>query len=362
MTEILNALNDIYGQIIESERKISNLMSENYTIGELTNKVEQASTDFEKRNTELKRKYLVYSIEVFNMLAQKVSVSKGSFGTGYPFYALDNKLEGKLPIISEQIRYNRQLTKDGQPYQKSIWKCKECLDKYYASMPDLKSICKPCPNVPNVLKPRKLINRIPDLDMWIICKDGYIEVAQQELEKLLDECEIKTSDVSPISTINDIYNISKALKEGNIPEIFLPIDTHIIEYSKIKALIEAVPEELKKAKQNGEQPYLPIHPKSYRKTWQYDDEAYNYVYDYLSAFTEFNFTEELQQILNSSRSEIASSFTTEELFGFLLKSATPPNFRRFQSPELEEIFQEKVLRWQGQNNLVPKKEYEENEL
>ena len=31
------------------------------------------------------------------------------------------------------------------------------------------------------LKPRKLINRLPDLDMWIVCKDGKVEVAQEEL-------------------------------------------------------------------------------------------------------------------------------------------------------------------------------------
>lgn len=98
-------------------------MKENITIQELTGKVEKASTDFEISNTDLKRKYILWNIEVFNILAKHVSVSKGTFGTGYPFYVLDNNLQGTLPIIPEQIRYNMQLVKDGKPFQKSIWLC-----------------------------------------------------------------------------------------------------------------------------------------------------------------------------------------------------------------------------------------------
>lgn len=64
-------------------------MEDRYTIKNLTERVETASTEFEMNNTELKRKYLIWNISIFNKLASKVSVSKGTFGTGYPFYALD---------------------------------------------------------------------------------------------------------------------------------------------------------------------------------------------------------------------------------------------------------------------------------
>lgn len=90
---------------------------------------------------------------------------------------------------------------------------------------------------------------------------------------------------------------------------------------------------------------MPIHPKSYRKTWQYDDEAYNFIYDYLSAFTPFNFEEKLQTTLDDSRRQVIRENTKEELLDFLLKSATKANFRRFQSLELEEIFLKKVESW-----------------
>ena len=158
------------------------------------------------------------------------------------------------------------------------------------------------------------------------------------------------------------------LKQGKMPNSFLPIDAHIIEYSKIKSLIEQVPEELRRARKTGDVPYLPIQPKSYRKNWQYDDTAYNYIYDYLSAFTPFNFSDELQQVLDESRKEIITEYTQEQLFASLLHSATPANFRRFQSAELKDCFIKKVKGWSearegrndrpniNQENVATKKE------
>ena len=320
-------------------------MKNDVTIENLTNTVEKASTDFEKTNTELKRKYLVWNINAFNMLASQVSVNKGSFGTGYPFYALDDNLQGQLPIIDEQIRYNRQLVRDGEPFQDSIWICKSCLEEKYSKMPDLKKICKPCPNMIDKLKPRKIINRLPDLDMWLVCEDGGVKIAQEELSNLLRIYNMHTSDVNPLSSIKDISEISKLLKSGIVPNIFLPIDTHIIEYSKLKELIETVPQILREAKQNKIRPYLPIHPKSYRKQWQYDDEAYNFIYDYLSAFSAFNFPKELQQSLDNSRLDVVSEYREDELFEFLMQSATESNFRRFQSTQLESYFTKRIKGW-----------------
>lgn len=320
-------------------------MESKETIESITRRVEGVSTDFEKTNTDLKRRYLLWNIESFKIIASKVTGSKGSFGTGYPFYALDENMEGTLPIIGEQIRYNRQLVKDGIPVQKSIWQCKSCLEEKYSTMPDLKKICKPCPNMLDSLKPRKIINRLPDMDLWIVCEDGGIEKAQEEMTKLLSSIGMCSSDINPISSIGDVERIATMLKEGKMPNAFLPIDAHIIEYSTIKSLIEKVPDELSKAKETGAVPYLPIQPKSYRKNWQYDDEAYNYIYDYLSAFTPFDFSEELQQTLDESRKKVISEHTPEQLFDFLLASATKANFRRFQSIELEECFMKKVVRW-----------------
>lgn len=326
-------------------------MDKEETIKEVVEKVERASTTFEKTNTDLKRKYLKWNIAAFNIIAASVSVSRGSFGTGYPFYVLDKDLNGDIPIITEQIRYNRQLVRDGEVVQKSIWQCKSCLKRNYREMPDLKTICKPCPNMIDSLKPRRIINRLPDLDMWLVCKDGAMEEAQAELGALLKKYNIRTSDVLPLQTLDDIVEIATTLKNGEFPRIFLPIDVHIMEESKLKQLIAQVPDELKLSKAEGKKPFLPILPKSLRKVWQYDIEAYNFIYDYLSAFTGFNFTEGMEDTLQKSRRRVAQENTPEELFQFLMQSATSANFRRFQEHELEEIFYRRIASWGDQKKM-----------
>lgn len=320
-------------------------MKENPTIKEIIDRVEISATDFERNNSELKRKYLIWNIESFNILASKVSSFVGTFGTGYPFYALDENLEGKLPVIVEQIRYNRQLIKDGEPYQKSIWLCKSCLRENSSTMPDLKQVCKPCPNIPSTLKPRKIINRLPDIDMWLVCKDGEINQAAEQLSYFLQRYGMQTSDVDPASSIDQVYEITKMLKNGILPEIFLPIDAHIVEQSELDNLIKRVPGALITASTYGIKPYIPINPLSYRKTWQHDDEAYNFVCDFLSTFKSFNFPSELESVLQESRSQIANLYSPEELFQIFLNATTESNFRRHQSVELEELFIKRMRSW-----------------
>lgn len=315
------------------------------SIKDWVGKVAQASNDFERNNTDLKRRYFIRNIEAFNYLVSLIGSNRGSFGTGYPFYVLQKDLTGQMPVIDEQIRYNNELLAQAEESKKSNWVCKECLIENYDDMPDLKQVCKPCPNMDNGLKPRKIINRLPDIDMWMICADGHVEEAQGELAKLLREYDIHTSDVNPVQTIQDMEEITEDIKKGVMPKKFLPIDAHIMEYSKMSRLIEQVPLVLARAKAEGHVPYLPIHPKSYRKTWQYDDEAYNFIYDFLSAFTEFNFTSAMSQSLQNTRSKVADEYTTDELYAFLLQSATEPNKRRNQTKALRKAFEDRIGTW-----------------
>lgn len=300
---------------------------------------------FERCNTDLKRRYLIKIIEDFNRATAQVTVNRGTFGTGYPFYVLNVDLTGELPVIQEQIRYNGKLLEEALTSRRTTWSCQRCLYTNYEEMPDLKQICKPCPNMDNELKPRKVINRLPDMDMWLVCADGKLGEAQVQLTEVLRKVGMNPSDVDPLQSIKDIKEITESLENGIMPQKFLPMDVHIIEYSKLKGLIEQVPEILKSATELGKVPYLPIHPKSYRKIWQYDDEAYNFIYDYLSAFTEFGFNEELNGVLTTTRSEVGKTYSKIELYEFLLKSATAPNARRLGEKALQEQFIKKMSEW-----------------
>lgn len=66
-------------------------------------KAANASTIFEKNNTELKKQYIIKNIEMINHIMERMPGYCGSFGTGYPFYTLDNGMQGNLPVIQEQI-------------------------------------------------------------------------------------------------------------------------------------------------------------------------------------------------------------------------------------------------------------------
>ena len=246
-----------------------------------------ASNIFEKENNELKRRYLLLNIDTIKTIMKLVPGYCGCFGTGYPFYALDENLEGDLPVINEQLRYNNELLKELEN-NNSDWACEKCLVENISQMPDLKQICKPCPRIVDSLKPRKVINRLPDIDMWLVCADDKVEEAKQSLKKIFDALGMHTSDVDPLKTINEVVEIAEDLQNGKMPKKLLPLDVHIIEYSKLNDLINSVPSTLAIARSLNIPPYLPIHPVSLRKDWQYDDTAYNFIFDFLFSLTPFD--------------------------------------------------------------------------
>ena len=98
-------------------------------------KAADASTRFERLNNDLKRRYFIKNMERINMIMEHTPGYCGSFGTGYPFYVLDDNLQGQLPIINEQIRYNTELYDAASG--KEGWACEECLNTRGSRMPDL---------------------------------------------------------------------------------------------------------------------------------------------------------------------------------------------------------------------------------
>ena len=307
-----------------------------YNVGEF-------STRFEKCNTKLKKEYLMKNIHTINSIMEKTSGYCGSFGTGYPFYVLDGNFDGDLPIIYEQFRYNNELCDEAKGIES--WPCETCLAINGYNMPDLKRVCKPCPKVSDSLKPRKVINRLPDVDMWMICVDEKIEEAKNMLVDYFNSCDMHTSDVDPIRTFKDINDIVLSLEMGKMPDKMLPLDVHIIKYSEFSSLLSEMPMHLLSVIEKNEVPYLPIHPISLRKTWQYDDCAYNFVLDYLLSLTPFNFEDNLRSKLNNSREVICRHFTTDDLIS-ILDSISPDSVkRRFKTEQLPKVYERRVDSW-----------------
>ncbi len=317
------------------------------------------STDFELLDSKLKMDYIISNILMYNEIGALIKECKGTFGTGYPFYAIkrnkDGSFEGALPIIDEQLRYNKELIDQADASGFREWGCARCLQERQFTMPDLKQICKVCPNMADVLKPRKLINRLPDMDMWMVYNPSDFEQMKQSVSIELAKQGFKTSDVDPVHTIYELEKIMAELKGGKVPHAKLPIDTHLIDRLTLYTLTSQVPEVLDYCYRKGEKPFLPIHPDSLRKTWQKDDEAYNYIFDYLFSFTEFKLDDGIQSLLDETRKEIANKYSMETLKQFLNQVASPSVQRRIATARprdgksdksvLEERFEERVESW-----------------
>lgn len=304
--------------------------------------VADISDKFEMCDSTIKRKYLIENLRAYRNAISSLKSYRGDFETGYPFYVLDSSLNGELPVIEEQLRYNDELRKASY---EDIWICEPCLLFTGYKMPDLKQICKPCTKVENGLKPRKVINRLPDVDFWFVSDEDMIEYSKTELKDRFDKAGFMTSDVDPVDCINRVNKIATDLYDNVMPNLLLPLDAHIIGDQTLKDLISHVPYEIIISLSQKKVPYLPIHPDSLRKYWQKDDMAYNFVHDFLSSMHEHNFDENMMAILNASRKNVVSKFTFDELYKVLLETGGEVVVRRHETPVLKKTFEKRCNEW-----------------
>lgn len=145
--------------------------------------------------------------------------------------------------------------------------------------------------------------------------------------------------------MKDLEEIVDQIKHQRIPKKTLPIDAHIIGYSTLLSLIKQVPLILNQSSKSNDTPYLPIHPLSLRKTWQYDDVAYNFIHDFLSSFTEFGLEENLQEVLTDVRNVVANGYTLDELYHYLIITGPKSVKNRHKTLSLKDRFKERIESW-----------------
>lgn len=312
--------------------------------------VVESSNKFEEnnfKNKDLKKMYIKKNIDIINSVMEHTTGYRGSFGTGYPFYAIDSDFKEDLPVIKEQIRYNEELRTTILNAKLKKWPCESCLPVNGPYMEDLKQICIPCPRLEKELKPRKVINRLPDIDMWMVCEDTKIEEAKKELKETFDQLEMHTSDVNHIQTFKEFKEIITDLEDGKMPIKMLPLDVHVVKYSELSNLLDQVPFTILNSSNLGEVPYLPILPDSLRKKWQKDDEAYNFTLDFLYSMTDFNFEEILKQRLDYTRNLVARQLTEEKSIEMLDLVSPDSVKRRFENKTLKKSYKRRINSWKN---------------
>ena len=309
---------------------------------EIVRNVARLSSHYEIANTELKKNYTIQEIERINKIFKLSEYHRGTFGTGYPFYAIGEDMTHDLPVIMEQIRYNNELLEQCRTQNTRIWPCLSCLEEKIEYFPNLKIYCKHCTDICDGLKPRKVINRIPDLDIWCVTEKMATKKICEELSDLLEKEELTTSDVNPLQTFKDLKEIVTAIQSGKNPKKHLPIDIHVIEEEILNILIEKVPESIDKGNLS-----LLIHPYSLRKTWDYEAEGYNFIQDFLGSFSDLGLSEKTKAKLHNSRKKLARKYSDEELYAILMATAADSTRRRHETVQLQKIFKERVRKWRG---------------
>ena len=176
-------------------------------------------------------------------------------------------------------------------------------------------------------------------------QDDKVEEAKRVMVELFKSYGMHTSDVDPVGTVDEIEEIVTQLEEGRMPSKMLPLDVHIISYSEFASLLDEIPFAICNAMDNNVTPYLPIHPQSLRKTWQYDDTAYNFVLDFLLSMTPFNWEKKLDRKLRLSRMVIGDMFTEDDLKAILEKVAPDSVKRRMETKQLQKRYESRVSAW-----------------
>lgn len=302
--------------------------------------VARLSSMYELQNTELKKAYTQQEMQQIKNVFELSKYYKGTFGTGYPFYAVGEDMTYDLPVILEQLRYNNELIEQCRKQDTRLWACLNCLEENVDDFPNLKIYCKPCADLSNELKPRKVINRMPDLDIWCVAEKRTTKKICGELSSLLENTTLTTSDVDPLQTFEDFKEIVLAMQSGKMPTKHLPLDIHVVEEGILNNLIEKVPDSI-----NTGNLELSIYPYSLRKTWDYESEGYNFVHDFLVSFSDLGLPKKTQKKLYESRKKLAERYSPEELYAVLMEIASDSTKRRYETEQLQEVFKEKVKKW-----------------
>jgi len=306
----------------------------------------QSASDFETWNTDLKKQYLMGNIQTISNIMLKCDHCKGTFWTWYPFYALWPNFEGDLPVISEQLRYNEELKNLLATHSSEIWTCFS--ESQCKNLPDLKTRCRNCNKIIDWLKPRKVINRLPDIDMWAVRNDDMLDQDKKMLREKFEEKNMYPSDINPIQTMKDIQEIVWNLKQSKYPDTFLPLDIHMIGCDTLKILIEKVPEVLQEfMDKKTKSPYLSISPLSLRKERQHDDQPYNFILDFLLSFTPQNLNDALLSSLVQVRKDVAKVLDTTEKRLYLLQSVcSDATKRRLETWGLKDLYLQRIKTWE----------------
>jgi hypothetical protein len=297
----------------------------------------ELAAEFSEDESVLKGEYMAQQFEDFTHAVRSIPGYKGSFATGYPYYAQNP--DGGVYAVPEIARYARSFIpkiEADAARGNGAWICGAC--QVFSDLPDLKSQCKPCDAVD--IRPRDIFKALPDVDFWVVADDDETPVSEfeQAVEDHVEREGFYVSDKDIAQAFDDTIHVMKALKRGNMPPTRLPLDLHVVTKKQMLNRLGKVQKTLKR----GEM--LPISTRSLHKQWESSDEPYDFLKDFLFSMTPGDWPDaELQTALFTSRKaakEHIGSKIVEIVSGMAEKEA-----RQLGATPLQECLVQRIRSW-----------------
>jgi hypothetical protein len=270
--------------------------------------------------------------EAQNLSRELVSVEGfvGTFGLGYPFYALTP--EG-VPVHAAEI-YNfieltRQKINEDARMNPEGWNCLACQLVNY--LPDLKSKCKPCDLV--ALKPRDVFKGLPDLDMVIVV-DNPNATTEQAVEAITNRMGYLQADTNIAQAINRTKSVLHDLISGKEPSQKLPVDIHIWSREAFEQCMEQVASGIDS---------VTIIGRSLHMNWE--NNPINFWFDFVFSLTEINMQDpEFQKKIAAARKRLKDTVGVEKIVQ-MVEATSPRAASLLRTQAIHDILVARLTSW-----------------
>lgn len=273
---------------------------------------------------------IVKEIQDINKSVQAIPGFKGSFGLGYPFYAMNDLSDSveEVPAINDFIEQSQSLVRQSRDFAGEVWPCAGCQETRH--LPDLKSQCKPCNDV--LFKPRDLFKALPDIDVVNVFDAPTCETELQ-LQDVLQKMNLLQSD----SDIRGTYLRTMGTLQQNNPSK-LPIDAHIWSLASFEACCGAL-------RENPAYVENQIISRSLHTRWE--DNQINFWFDFIFSLTEIGEIDAvLKGTVDETRRTLVQSLGKDEIKR-LVGRVSARGKAILDDPKMEQIFDERISSWQN---------------
>lgn len=269
------------------------------------------------------------SVDVANILSG-INGVLSVFSLGFPFYAIDskgnqiaiNEIDSFLEGIQNLIRSDEEKNPSG-------WECPSC--QRVNLLPNINGFCKPCDKT--VLKPRKIISAIPDLDVVALVEQPNCDTETEMRERLRENGYLQ-SDIDIYGSIIGTREAMSSFNQGRRTDYKIPIDLHIWSREDFNRGTDRL---------CWGETEVKIATRSLHEGWV--DNELNFLFDFSFSLTPFWVRDpDTDDKLRSTRRNLSRRYGNAEIVK-IIGEVSPRADRLMKCQSVKTVFLEKIEGW-----------------